>query len=108
MLVPEHVPKVKVSWPPCVNGSLSPQPQALCGHYGQQRRQWLPSPPGQPPLHHSCAHPSPPRCCRCSLTQDFYQKECWAHHPPPYADFIAWKQEERAEQEAERKKLVHV
>lgn len=44
---------------------------------------------------------------RCVLLQDFYSKECWAHHPPPYADFIDFKKQERAELEAERKKLVH-
>jgi len=51
-------------------------------------------------------------CCCCALVfvhvQDFYSKECWAHHPPPYADFIDFKKQERAELEAERKKLVHV
>ncbi|KAF6258440.1 hypothetical protein COO60DRAFT_1639124 [Scenedesmus sp. NREL 46B-D3] len=36
--------------------------------------------------------------------KDFYSKECWAHHPKPYADFMAFKQKERAELEAERKK----
>jgi hypothetical protein len=40
--------------------------------------------------------------------QDFYSKECWAHHPKPYADFMAFKQKERAELEAERKKAVRV
>jgi hypothetical protein len=39
--------------------------------------------------------------------QDFYSKECWAHHPLPYADFVDFKKQERAELEAERKKLVH-
>lgn len=38
--------------------------------------------------------------------QDFYSKECWAHHPPPYADFVEFTKQERAELEAERKKLV--
>jgi hypothetical protein len=45
----------------------------------------------------------PPPAC----PQDFYSKECWAHHPLPYADFVDFKKQERAELEAERKKLVH-
>jgi hypothetical protein len=40
------------------------------------------------------------------VPQDFYSKECWAHHPLPYADFVDFKRQERAELEAERKKLV--
>eukprot|EP00775_Hariotina_reticulata_P011965 gene11965-12108_t len=40
--------------------------------------------------------------------KDFYQKDCWAHHPKPYADFVDFKKKERAELEAERKKLVRV
>ena len=42
------------------------------------------------------------------MSQDFYSKECWAHHPPPYADFIEFKEQERAELEAERKRLAKV
>eukprot|EP00878_Enallax_costatus_P015189 GHUV01015902.1.p1 GENE.GHUV01015902.1~~GHUV01015902.1.p1 ORF type:complete len:185 (+),score=58.14 GHUV01015902.1:548-1102(+) len=38
--------------------------------------------------------------------KDFYQKDCWKHHPKPYADFLEYKQKERAELEADRKKLV--
>uniref|UniRef100_A0A383VJ57 Uncharacterized protein n=1 Tax=Tetradesmus obliquus TaxID=3088 RepID=A0A383VJ57_TETOB len=40
--------------------------------------------------------------------KDFYSKECWAHHPKPYGDFMAFKQKERSELEAERKKAVGV
>lgn len=50
-------------------------------------------------------------CCWLLFTcavQDFYSKECWAHHPKPYADFLEFKKKERAELEAERKKLVRV
>ncbi|KAF8058835.1 TNNI3K [Scenedesmus sp. PABB004] len=38
--------------------------------------------------------------------KDFFAKECWSHHPLPYADFVAFKKKERAELEEERKKLV--
>jgi len=44
----------------------------------------------------------------CCVLQDFYQKDCWAHHPMPYADFIDFKKKERADLEAEKKKLVRV
>lgn len=40
--------------------------------------------------------------------KDFYSKPCWAHHPLPYADFLAFKAKEREELEAERKKAIRV
>ncbi len=40
--------------------------------------------------------------------QDFYSRECWAHHPKPYADFLEYKVKERADLEAEQKKLVRM
>jgi hypothetical protein len=42
------------------------------------------------------------------LLQDFYARECWSHHPKPYADFMEFKQQERATLEAERKKIVRM
>ena len=46
--------------------------------------------------------------CNLSIivTQDFFQKECWAHHPKPYADYMDMKQKEDAEMTASRKKLI--
>jgi hypothetical protein len=38
--------------------------------------------------------------------KDFFQKECWAHHPKPHADFIEWKLKQVKIQEAERNKLI--
>ena len=38
--------------------------------------------------------------------QDFYAKECWAHHPKPYADFEEAKVKERETLEAERKRAI--
>ena len=38
--------------------------------------------------------------------QDFYAKECWAHHPKPYADFVEVKVKERETLEAERKRAI--
>jgi hypothetical protein len=46
--------------------------------------------------------------CTRGAAQDFYSRECWAHHPKPYADFIEYKKKEQAELEAEKKKLVRV
>ena len=40
--------------------------------------------------------------------KDFYQKDCWAHHPPPYADYVSFKAKEREALEAERKKAIRV
>lgn len=38
--------------------------------------------------------------------QDFFQKECWAHHPKPYAEFMDWRNAEDAKIEADRSKLI--
>lgn len=43
-----------------------------------------------------------------NVLQDFYSKDCWQHHPKPYADFLEYKKKERAELEAERRKMVKV
>jgi hypothetical protein len=40
--------------------------------------------------------------------QDFYAKECWAHHPLPYADFVDFKAKEHDALEGERKKAYRV
>eukprot|EP00798_Chlamydomonas_sp_ICE-L_P028998 gene28998-32191_t len=40
--------------------------------------------------------------------KDFYTKECWSHHPKPYADFIDFKLKEYEEMQAERKKAIRV
>lgn len=29
--------------------------------------------------------------------QEFFDKECWKHHPLPYADFVQFKRKERKE-----------
>ncbi|KAK9843747.1 hypothetical protein WJX81_004834 [Elliptochloris bilobata] len=38
--------------------------------------------------------------------KDFFQRECWAHHPKPYADFMTWRAEEDARWAAEGSRLV--
>lgn len=43
-----------------------------------------------------------------SLSQDFYAKECWAHHPKPYADYVEFKIKEHDTIEAEHKKAIRV
>ncbi|KAL6752336.1 ankyrin repeat-containing domain protein [Haematococcus lacustris] len=35
---------------------------------------------------------------------DFYQKECWAHHPLPYADYVEYKRKERDAWEEQRRR----
>lgn len=44
----------------------------------------------------------------CELTgeQDFFSKECWAHHPKPYAEFMDWRKKEDERWESDRKRLV--
>jgi len=41
-----------------------------------------------------------------SPAQDFFQKPCWAHHPPPHADFMAWRAAEDARLAAEEGDLL--
>jgi len=38
--------------------------------------------------------------------QDFFQRECWAHHPKPYADFMRWRADEDARWAAESGRLI--
>ena len=38
--------------------------------------------------------------------KDFFQKECWAHHPKPHAEYMAQRAAQDAALEAERGKLI--
>lgn len=38
--------------------------------------------------------------------KDFFQKECWAHHPKPHAEYMDWRKKEDEAYEAERAKLI--
>ena len=38
--------------------------------------------------------------------QDFFQKDCWKHHPKPYADYMGMKQRQDEEIAASKKKLI--
>ena len=40
------------------------------------------------------------------FVQDFFAKECWAHHPKPYAEFMEWRKKEDERWEMERGRLV--
>jgi hypothetical protein len=40
--------------------------------------------------------------------KDFFSRACWAHHPLPYADYVAAQKAEQAALEAERCKLPRV
>ncbi|MEW5304303.1 MAG: hypothetical protein WDW38_011058 [Sanguina aurantia] len=40
--------------------------------------------------------------------KDFYAKECWAHHPKPYADYVEFKIKEHDTIQAEHKKAIRV
>lgn len=44
--------------------------------------------------------------CQCFVAQDFFSKDCWAHHPKPYADFMDWRLEEDKLIASERSKLI--
>lgn len=38
--------------------------------------------------------------------QEFFQKDCWKHHPLPYSDFVQVKKEERKEIEKARQFVI--
>lgn len=84
VLVQEHVPKVKASV--LATGSVF---KALDWHFSLIESTKM----------CNVDHISP-------CPQDFYAKECWAHHPKPYADFVESKQKERESLEAERKRAI--
>ena len=35
-------------------------------------------------------------------SQDFFQKDCWKHHPKPYQEFVDWRLKEDAKIESYR------
>jgi len=43
---------------------------------------------------------------RTRFVQDFFQRECWAHHPKPYADFMRWRADEDARWAADSSRLI--
>jgi len=40
--------------------------------------------------------------------KDFFSRACWAHHPLPYADYVAAQKADAAALEEERRKLPRV
>jgi hypothetical protein len=38
--------------------------------------------------------------------KDFFQKECWKHHPKPHEEFMEWRKKEDARLVAESNKLI--
>lgn len=55
--------------------------------------------------------PAEQRLCNAptpTLVQDFYAKECWAHHPKPYADFLDSRRREHEALEADRKRAIRI
>jgi hypothetical protein len=62
--------------------------------------------PLHPSPHHH--HSPPPPLTTTTPLQDFYLKECWAHHPKPYADFMSYQTKEHERLDDERKKMVRV
>eukprot|EP01026_Neomeris_dumetosa_P049207 TRINITY_DN42787_c0_g1_i1.p2 TRINITY_DN42787_c0_g1~~TRINITY_DN42787_c0_g1_i1.p2 ORF type:complete len:186 (+),score=37.28 TRINITY_DN42787_c0_g1_i1:42-599(+) len=38
--------------------------------------------------------------------KDFFEKECWQHHPKPHVDFMEWKKREEENLLKERNKLI--
>lgn len=68
MLVPDHIPKIKVK-------SLPAGPSLHAGHQHTALTQ-----AGQTLRWTFGARASPIH----DAPQDFFQKDCWAHHPKPY------------------------
>lgn len=38
--------------------------------------------------------------------KDFFQKDCWKHHPKPHEDFMDWRRKEDEKIAAEANKLI--
>ena len=76
--MPDHIPKVKVIVYICLNFATAGE--------GRRRRVDF--------------HYSGP------AVQDFFQKDCWAHHPKPYSEFVEWRAAEDRAIEEERSKLI--
>jgi hypothetical protein len=38
--------------------------------------------------------------------QDFFSKECWKHHPMPYAEYMDWRRKEDERISMEKSRLV--
>jgi hypothetical protein len=38
--------------------------------------------------------------------QDFFSKDCWKHHPRPYAEYMEWRKKEDERLDMERNRLV--
>lgn len=76
VLVADHIPKVKV-WP----SHLPCYSGITCPNIFQ----------------HAIS-----QCCM----QDFFQKDCWRHHPKPHADYMEMKQKQDEEFAASKKKLI--
>lgn len=43
---------------------------------------------------------------KVSCMQDFFQKDCWSHHPKPHADYMEMKQKQDEEYAASKKRLI--
>ena len=96
MLVPDHTPKVKVR-----SGLLPTLCQGKSAGHCELKPLWKDMLSWS--AMESCA----------ARAQDFFQKECWAHHPKPYTDFMKWRADEDARWAAERQpphpgRLEHV
>ncbi len=38
--------------------------------------------------------------------QDFFQKDCWKHHPKPYKEYMDWRFKEDEKLQMQRNRLV--
>lgn len=64
--------------------------------------------PAQPPKHPP-QHPQHPQhhtrsAPATSFLQDFFEKDCWKHHPKPHADYLEERKKLDAQLEADAKK----
>ena len=43
---------------------------------------------------------------RMLWVQDFFQKDCWKHHPKPYKEYMDWRFKEDEKLQMQRERLV--
>ena len=90
---------------------------ALSPAHEQERNKKALTPPPPPPTKHH--HPPTQHGAskdkgpvlvpeHVPKVKDFFSRACWAHHPLPYADYVAAQKAEQAALEAERCKLPRV
>ena len=112
VLVSDHIPKVKVRFYLCYScwdGSKNCTPQKASQTWREQHHQecsynaWqYPGSRMEQTLPIITAVAATLSVTHGACPQDFFQKDCWKHHPKPYQEFVDWRLKEDAKIESYR------